>query len=184
MTVIRGASNHEGAEVKDGSLLTLATTHAVSTVASHRDSSLYYWPVVSADRATADTILLVTNTSTTRNLVIARAYVYSDVPSTFTFHFPTYTASFTGTAVVGVCANRSNIQTAPATAYSDETGQASQGTILTVIHSNEVATDQFGQWVPFNDEVVLGFHDSFAVDYVGEMAALGCTFVGYFETPH
>jgi hypothetical protein len=140
----------------------------------------FAWNAVSADIDAGDTALLLTNTSTLRKLRIGKVYLYCDVEQQFDIHLPAYSASFTGTTVTGVCLNKTINRTAEATAYADETAN-SQGSIITTLHSNELATDQFGILYDFEGAVILGYRDSIAVDLINEPGAFEATLLGWYE---
>ena len=158
-------------------------TRAVNVSALHEASlngDAYSWNAVSADIDATDTALLVRNDSSSRLLVIEKLYVWSDVATAVDVHF-TNGAAFTpaGTAVTGVNLNRSLVKVADATAKADETANT-QGNIFLTLHSNELATDQFGIDYDFKGGVVLGKNGCIAADIVAEPTAFECTIIGYF----
>ena len=141
----------------------------------------YSWTAVSYDYAAADTVLLVCNNSTTQNLYITKVYVWADVPTQFKIHTPAY-PTLSGTAVVGLNYNRTSGKLANATALANETGNTfvAANTLLT-LRNNEATADEFGVQWDFEGAVILGYHNSIAVDVVAEGAAVECTIVGFFE---
>lgn len=139
----------------------------------------FAWPAVSADIDAGDTALLVCNNSQSRKLRITLVYFWVDVAAQLDIHLPDY-PTLAGTEVVGVCLNRMLNRTADASAYADETGNT-QGTIITTLHTNELATDQFAVTHDFEGALILGYHDCVAVDIVDEPGAFECTIYGYFE---
>ena len=151
--------------------------------ASHvsADEGKYYsWNFVSADLATAETVIMVCNNSASEKLLIDWVYLWSDAPVQFQVHFPAY-ATWAGTAITGVNWNKASGNSADATAIGDETGQATQGSILCTFMTNELTGDQHGiQW-DVSGKIILGYHDAIAIDVVGAPAANECTIAGYFH---
>jgi len=162
-------------------LTTLATIQSSIHHASQFHGLAFGWTAVSAALAGNDTALLVCNTDPERSLHIDSIYIYSDTPTQVKIHFPAYNASFTGTAVTGLNMNRTSNIVALATAYADETANAlvAANTILTLA-TNELTGDQFGIMVRDMNGIILGYHDSIAVDVVAGAAAFECTIWGYY----
>lgn len=162
-------------------LYTKSTAHSPIHHISELNGLAYSWTAVSADIDAGDTALLIVNTDPDRSLNIDSLYVWSDVATQFKIHFPVYSASFTGTAVTGLNLNRISNKTALASAYADETANVlvAANTVLT-LRTNELATDQFGIVMRSIDGIILGYHDSIAIDVVAESAAFECTIWGYY----
>lgn len=168
-------------EVNDYSqMMVEAAAKSAFAKASERGDA-FSWTAVSADIDAGDTALLVCNDSQERKLRITQVYGWCDVAQQFKVHVPAY-PTLAGTAVVGVCLNRKLLKTAPATAKADETGNtfAAANTILTM-RNNEVGTDQFECKFDFEGALILGYHDSVAIDLVAEPGAFECSIYGYFE---
>ena len=147
-------------------------------------TEVYMWNTVSTDIAAAGTALLICNNSDTKHLHIIRAYVWADVATEIDFHLPVYSASFTGTAVAAVPINRqAKGIDAPMVAWDNETAN-DQTALIATIHTNETATDIFGNWVELDGLLVLGYHDSLAIDIVADSAAFNAVVIGYFENDH
>jgi hypothetical protein len=148
----------------------------------------YSWTAVSANLAANETALCVVNDSTTKWLVISKAYVWSDVATQIKFHLPA-AATWSGTAVVGKNLNTNFADSAPASGYADETGTtfAAANTIETVyapLSTNGESTTSLGVWVDFKDAVILGRNEALAADIVADSGAFECCFFGYFiEAP-
>lgn len=145
----------------------------------------YSWHAETADLAGGDTALSVANESKTMLLVITGCYIRCDLATQVDFHFPAYPATPAGTAVTGVNLNMGSTNVAAATAFADETGQASQGAIfLTGYHHVATAgetTTSVPVYYDFEDMVILGEHDIVAVDVVeNTAAAFETTFIGYY----
>ena len=157
-------------------------TRAVSVSAIHEASlsgEAFSWNAVSADIATTETALLVRNDSSSKKLVIEKLYVYSDVATAIDVHLVTATFTIAGTAVVGVCLNKSGATVADATAKTDETGNT-QGDIIVTLHTPELTTSAESVGYDFNGSVILGQNQAIGVDIVADSAAFECTLVGYF----
>jgi hypothetical protein len=165
-------------------LASIATMETALHHASVKHGLAFSWTAVSADLAGGDTGLLVCNDDPDRLLHVDSLYVWSDVPTQFKIHFPVYSASFDGTAVTGLNLNRTSNVTALATAFADETANAfvAANTVLT-IKTNELTTDQFGIIIRNLNGIILGYHDSVAVDVVADSAAFECSIWAYYEKP-
>jgi hypothetical protein len=180
MTAIKdGKGRGNLAEVNSSQQLEVSAKILTAFAKSSEEGGAFAWTAATADLAAADTALLVANNSQTKKLRITKIYVYSDVPTRVQIHLPAY-PTLAGTVVTGVCLNKSLNKVADASAYADETGNT-QGNIIKVLDTNELTTDQFGVSWDFEGAVILGYHDSIAVDIVGDSAAFGCSVEGYFE---
>ncbi len=164
------------------------STRSVGVSAIHEATLLgnaYSWHAETADLAATETALFLANESKTMLLVITGAYIRCDLATQIDFHFPDYPATPAGTAVTGVNLNRGSTNVAAATAFADETGQASQGAIFITGYHHVATTGETTTSVPvyydFEDMVILGEHDIVAVDVVeNTAAAFECTFIGYY----
>src|SRR4030042_4142850 len=180
MTTIKdGKGRGYQAEVNRNQQLEVAAKVKSALALASERGDAFAWTAATADLAAADTALLVANTSQTKKLHITKVYVYSDVPSRLQIHLPAF-PTLAGTAVTGVCLNKSLNKTAEASAYADETGNT-QGSIINVLVSNELTTDPFAVAWDFEGAVILGYHDCIAVDVVGDSAAFDCSIEGYYE---
>jgi hypothetical protein len=181
MLIEDGTGNGYKAQVDDENRIrTLSHNVSFASHVSADEGKYYSWNFVSADLATAETVLMVCNNSTSESLLIDWIYIWGDAPCAYDIHFPAY-ATWAGTAVTGVNWNASSGNSAEATAIGDETGQATQGSILTTVMSNELTGDQFGIQLDISGKIVLGYHDAIAIDVVGAPAANECTIAGYFH---
>ena len=164
-------------------LYTLSTINSPLHHISEHDGLAFGWTAVSADIGGGDTGLLITNTDPERVMHVDSLYVWSDVPTQFKIHFPAYATNFTGTVVTGLNLNRTSSKTALAVAYADETINtfAAANTVLT-LKTNELATDQFGIIMRNINGIILGYHDSVAVDVIADSAAFECTIWAYYIT--
>jgi hypothetical protein len=181
--IIEGGTGtgHKAGVDDQNRLFTLATVESALHHVSVKHGLAFAWTAVSADLAAADTALLVCNDDPDRKLHIDSMYVWADVPTQFKIHFPAYSASFTGTAVTGLNLNRTSNVTALATAYADETANtfAAANTVLT-IQTNELTSDQHGIIIRNLNGIILGYHDSIAVDVVADSLTFECTLWGYY----
>lgn len=144
------------------------------------DKSLSFtWNTVSADYAAADTMLIVQNTSTTLKLHIEDVWFNTDNASEFDIHtIDNATTPAGGTAVTGVCINRSALKVAEAAAHSDDTANSAQGNIIWTgtILASTIHTVKFG------GAVILGTNDAIAIDVTaapGSLATAGIS--GYYK---
>lgn len=163
----------------DELLKILAVGKSEMAYVSKVDGRTFSWSAVSADIDAGDTALLLCNDDPERKLYIAKVNLWCDVAQQFTIHSPAY-ATFAGTAVVGTNLNRASSNIALATAKADETANT-QGTIITTVRNNELATDVFAVDVDFEGALVLGYHQSVAVDLVAEPGAFEATIYGYYK---
>ncbi len=148
----------------------------------------YAWTTATADIDAGDTAFLICNTSTSKHLHIVRAFVRVDVATELDWHFPSYSDSFSGTAVTGIPLNRQKTSSAPPVlAYADETANSQANLFMTnYLHvaTNGQTTCSVGQWIDFGGMIVLGYHDSLAVDIGSEPGAFNLALFGYFEADH
>jgi hypothetical protein len=162
--------------------MSVVTTSEIHKAALRGDA--YAWNAVTSNIDATDCMLMVRNLSPTRLLVINRIYVWVDVATAIDIHVSTNATAFSaggvGAAVVGVNLNTSSSKVADAGAYSDDAG-VTQGSIIATLHTNELATDQFGIDFQTNDEIVLGTNGCIGVDDITEPAAFECTIIGYFR---
>jgi hypothetical protein len=182
MIIEGGTGNGYKARVdEDNRLWVRATAESALHYESLENGNAYAWTAVSADINTGDTAILVCNDDPDRSLIIDHAYLWTDVAAQFKVHVPAY-AAFDGTAIVGVNLNRTSNKIALATAKADDEQNtfAAANTILTV-HTNELATDVFGVNIDFKNALVLGYHDTVAIDIIGESAAFEATIWGYYQ---
>jgi len=174
-------SGHKAKVDSQNRLYTFSSSESEMHWASENGGA-YSWTAVAADIDAGDTGILLCNIDPTRKLHIDMIYVYADVPTQFKFHYPVYSASFTGTAVTGLNFNRASSQIALALCYADETANTfAAANVFLTTRSNELATDQFGQEVYFRNSVILGYQDSIAVDIIAETEAFEATIWGYYK---
>lgn len=179
--LLEGKSGELAEVNKNGDLL-ITTTSEIHKACLRGDA--FAWNAVTGNIDATDNMLTVRNLSPTRLLVINRIYVWVDVATAVDVHISTNATAFAaggiGAApVVGVNLNTTSNKVADAGGYSDDTG-ISQGTIITTLHTNELATDVFGIDYRTNDEIVLGTNGCIGVDDITEPAAFECTIIGYF----
>lgn len=144
----------------------------------------YSWTAVSENLAAGGTALCVINDSSTKWLIMSKAYVWSDVASQVKFHLPA-ACTWAGTAVVGKNLNTNFADAAPASAYANELGTtfAAANTIETVyapLSTNGESTTSLGVWIDFKDAVILGSNEALAADVIADSGAFECCFFGYF----
>ena len=143
------------------------------------EAEAFSWTSATADIDLTDTAILVTNLSTTKHLHIVQAYIYVNATTAILLNLPSF-ATFTGTAVVGIPLNRSSISVAPATAWSDETGNSNENTFARVT-TNELTTGQHAVLINLEGMVKLGYRDSFSMDIVAEPTSFYSMVMGYYH---
>jgi len=96
-----------------------------------RRGDAYLWQNATADIATGETMVLVRNDSTTRNIVIHGIYIGNGNVAATTYDIHYVTAAFTnaGTNIVGINMNANFGAATDVTATADETGNT-QGTVI------------------------------------------------------
>lgn len=180
MQIQDGKGSGKAAEVDNlNRLVAMGIIKSEEAFISENDGESYVWKAAGADIDAADTALSVTNDSKTKKLYITKVYIWVDVATAIDFHLPTYVTP-AGTAITGISLNRSKDQTADATAKGDETAMSQANVILTV-HSGEEATSQKGQWIDFDGKLILGYHDTLAIDIESEPGDYECSIFGYFK---
>lgn len=181
MIINDGAGSGRSVKVNEDNQLAVAGVVLTPLANATIKGNAYSWTAVSADIDAGDTGLLVCNNSLDKKLHITKVYAWADVATQFKIHCPAY-ATITGTAVVGNNLNRSSKNIAEASAFADETASAFvAGNTVATLRNNEVGTDQFGVEIDFEGALVLGYHDSVAVDLIAESGAFEATIFGYFE---
>ena len=145
-----------------------------ATYVSRDMGQCYSWSAAKNIDAT-DTILLVCNNSTTKFLYIEKIIIGSDAATRFTVHSPAY-PTLAGTVITGTNDNRTSGNVADASAYEDETGN----TQANIIHQGMLMASEMVD-LTIDGRIILGYHQSIAVDIVTEPTMVTCTIVGYFE---
>jgi len=164
------------------------------TSVSENDGDAFTWTSVSADINTGDTALYLVNNSTSKLLSIESIYVWANTVVQFKIHCPAYVTPAGGTLVTGVNLNRTSGNAADATARTDETSNvfAAANVIKTVRNTYytrgngddlaDIAAAGPGVNVEYFGALILGYHDSVAIDLIGETAAFECTITGYYHS--
>ena len=158
----------------DNRLETTARTSPRIAYISKDDGLSFTWSHF-YDYDAADTILLVSNSSTTKKLFIHTIAVGTDTATRFTVHSPAY-PTLAGTLVTGTNVNRTSGAVADAEAYGDETGNT-QGDVI--FNGMLIATGT--AIIAPEGSIVLGYHDCIAVDLVTAGTMGTVTITGYYE---
>lgn len=148
---------------------------------SARDRRSFSWTIVPADFANAETLLLVQNDSDQFHLHPTEVEFETDNDSPIQIHFTDGVDLIPagGTAVVGVCWNRTAPRKATALARSNETANT-QGSI---IWNRNVLADT-PTVINLHGAPVLGKGQSIAVDITTAPTSLAsCTIRGFFAVP-
>ena len=138
-----------------------------------KTGNAYSWSNVTYDSDALDTVLTVCNDHTSLKLYIVRIDFSADAASQFVVHLPAY-ATWAGTAVTGTNLYAGHANVAVATAYADETGQATRGSIIgngSCLASVESQKELF---------VVLSYHKAIGIDIVAAATGTLATFYGYY----
>lgn len=193
MLIEDGKGTGYKAEVNsENKLRTYSVVEPEISHSSEKNGDAYIWTAVAADIDTGDTALYVVNDSTTKKLHIQRIYIWSNIASQFKVHCPAYVTP-AGTAVVGVNMNRASGNAADATCKADETGNVfAAANVITTIRNTrlvrgngddlaDITAAGEGQWIEYDGALILGYHDSVAIDIIGESTLFECTIVGYYH---
>ena len=174
LTIESGNGNGEQAGVKQNRLDVSSKTNGRASYVAKEDGTCYLW-THAYDYTGADTILWLTNTSTTKNLYIEIIRISSDTATQFTIHSPVYAAP-SGTLVTGANTNRTSGNSADALCYGNEINNA-QSTIFVegLFGANGLNT------FPVDGKIILGYHDCIAVDLVTSGSMGIVIFLGYYE---
>ena len=158
-------------------LNTRSFTNDMAHWVSKEKGQAYIWTGDTYNYDAADTILLLRNDATDKNLIITDIWIRGDTETDADIHF-TSGAAFTptGTAVTGVNLNRNSTNTAEATCIRDETANT-QGNVflaLRISADTEYHVDTKGM-------VILGYHNSIGVDFVTDGGEAYVSIAGYYE---
>jgi len=178
-----GTGDGNAAQVNSANQLKVVTASALHQASLLGDA--FSWNAVSANIDTTDCCLLVCNTSSSRLLVISYADVQGDIAGQIDFKLAECAGlTLAGTAVTGVCLNRSLVKTAPASAFADET--ASPAATVFYTHYQHLCVNAQGTTAPiiridFKDGIILGENDAIGIDTILEPAAgFESSIVGYY----
>ena len=177
MQIKDGTGSAQLAGVTDNRLDVSSRSEERIFYASRDDGQAYTWVTATSTTAANDTILLVKNTSKTKNLHIDHVGITVVTASLVTVHRPAAIVTTpTGTAVAGANLNGNSGNVADATAIKDESTNA-----LTVPLLKYQAVAATPEHFEFHGAVVLGPDQSIAVDVVATEASFECAISGWFE---
>ena len=160
--------------VFNNKLETTARTNPRIAYISRDDGNSFSWSH-SYDHDAGDTILLVSNSSTTLKLYIHTISVGADTATEFTVHSPAY-PTLAGTAITAVNLNRTIGKSASAQAYGDETGNTQANVLFRGFVGGNATII-----LPPNGTIILGYHQCIAVDLVTAGTKGAVTLTGYYE---
>ena len=176
-----GTGGNKAAKVNASNQLSVVTVPAIGQASLLGDA--YSWNAVSANIDTTDCMILVSNTSTTRLLVIHKAYFEGDIVGQLDFKLCSATGlTLAGTAITPISLNRNNVKTATALSFADETATPATAIIYTHIQTLPyAAVSGIMGSIDWGDSIILGYNDCFGIDTVLEPAAgFEATVIGYF----
>ena len=176
MQIKDGTGSAQLAGVDENRLLVSARSEDRIFYASRDLGQAYAWVTTTSTIAAGDTVLLVKNTSKTKNLFVADVNIGLVTASEVIVHRPATVATPTGTAVPGVNMNGQSANAADATAIKDETTN-SIGDLITKLRVGAASQEE----VNLHGAVILGPDQSIAVDVVTAQAGFDCTIHGWFE---
>lgn len=141
---------------------------------SKNEADSYTW-TSAFDHDAGDTILLLSNASTTKKIYVHAIFIGADTATEWLVHIPTY-PTLAGTTITGVNTNLTSGNVADAEAYGDETGNTTGTTLASgfVGGNATIALEPSGS-------IILGYHHCIAVDLVTAGTRGTTTIAGYFE---
>ena len=173
-----GAGKNGSAQVNTDQRLNVeAVTETEFEFVSKDKGLAFTWASGTYDAAAGDTILLVKNTSSTKNLHIDGIYLSTDTETRVVVHVPTTEVTVTGTTVTGVNLNIGSANVAEASAARDETNNT-QGDIL---WSGEIQAAGEPYYIDFAGALIINTNSSLGVDYVADVAACDVTITGHYQ---
>jgi len=163
-------------------------TNSVSVSAIHQASlngDAYAWNAISANIDTTDCMILVSNTSSSQNLIIDHCFVQGDIAGQIDFKLCDTTGlTLAGTAITGVPLNRTKSKVAPASAWADETASPATTVFFTFyqhLNVNAQTTTAPMTRIDFDGAIILGKNQAFGIDTILEPAAgFEATVFGYY----
>ena len=161
---VDGENNLQVRAISRSQIATVSDRHGESFTWSH-----------SYNYDAGDTVLLVSNSSTTKKLYIHFVAIGSDTSTQWVVHSPAY-PTLAGTEVTGVNTNRISGAAADAEAYGDEIGNT-QANILATGFAMGNATAAL--WPEAS--IILGYHDTIAVDLVTAGTMGTVTIAAYYH---
>ena len=166
---------------REGQLETFSVSVEEFENVSARNRNSFAWSIVPANFAVTETLLLLQNTSSALTLHIIDIDYLNDLDSQVEIHI--IDAAITpsgGTEVTGFCYNRTAPRVADAVAFSNETGNSSQGTIL---WEHEILADT-PRLIDFFGALILPKGAAVGVDVVaGATALASLTIRGFYAIP-
>lgn len=169
-----GSGNGQQVSVTRNRLDVASKTNGRATYVSKEDGQCFFWGHA-YDYDAGDTILWISNTSTTKNLNIEKVNIASDTATQYTVHSPAYTTP-AGTEVTGVNGNRTSGNSADAECYGDETNNTQANVLKQGILG---ANGEKG--CPVDGKLILGYHDTLAIDFVTAGGLGSASISAYFE---
>ena len=148
---------------------------------SARSRLSFSWGIVPANFSAAETLLLLQNTSAALHLHITDIDYLNDLDSQVEVHvIDAATTPSGGAEVIGFCYNRTAPRVAAAVAFSNETGNSGQGTIL---WEHEVIADT-PHHIELQGALILPNGAAIGVDVVaGATALASLTIKGFYAIP-
>jgi hypothetical protein len=148
--------------------------------AASRKGDAFSWQNATYDYDAADTILLVANESSDRELVIDKLIIGSDTATVCTIHAPAY-PTLAGTTVTAQNLNRNSNKIAEASAICDETGNGQQAAAYTGrILTGHVAANGLVE-VRLYGSLLLPYGWNVGIDLTADAGGGVMTIWGYFR---
>lgn len=171
------------AEVNDDGFLNVYAPTGIHAASLKGDA--YIWNAVSANIDTTDCMILVANTSSSRNLVIHSCMWRGDTAGQLDFKLCSVAGlTLAGTAITGINLNSGSSKAAPASAWGDETASPATDIIFTwyqhLCVNAQTTTSPMG-YLNFDDAIIVGYNRAFGIDTILEPAAgFEASVIGYY----
>lgn len=162
---------------KDNHLGVFAVTETDYEFVSEHKGLAFSWTSQTYDPDAGDTILLIKNTSATKELHIDNICINSDTETRVIVHLITVNITPAGTTITGVNLNTRSGNIAEAIAKRDETANT-QGSVIVAI---EVQATSPPTIMNFGGSVILGTNASIGIDFVSATTACDVSIFGHYD---
>lgn len=179
MTVIQdgtGAGFRAGVN-EDNQMVVKAITESEIQFVSGEKGLAFSWASQTFDPNQDDTILLVKNTSTDKELHVETIHISVDGDTRVLVHLPTTNVTVAGTTITGVNLNTGSSNVAEAESARNETGNS----LGDVIWSGELFATQNPIELKYGGSLILKKNKSVAIDLTVAITAADITIVGYYD---
>lgn len=178
MIITGGTGKQNAAEVNDDfQLVVKAIMETEAQFISGEKGEAFSWASDTYSAAQDDTILLVKNTATDKELHIEAIWVSANADTRVLVHLPTANVTVAGTTITGVNLNTGSSNVAEAEAARDETGNS----LGDLIWSGEIQAIDLPYKLPLQGVLILKKNKSVGVDFTVAATACDVTIMGYYD---